>query len=132
MQAIRIFLLGWIILYLAACGSSSQTSNKQADLDKVEVWYLLEVGGRPESGQAHYYNLQLPNHCEADSIFFDDKHIAFAKVQESGLWQAYRHFDSGSNVPNGILKAKLMLTCKGEQTQLSLDSIYLKEKVILP
>lgn len=134
MQAVRLAIIAGLLITLAGCGASNNTSSRKSadELPEIEAWYLLEVGGRPETGRSHYYRLNLKPECIPDSIHFEDASLPFKKMDDAGLWEAYRHFGPDEEVPFGNLSATLRLTCSGKALQVTTDSIYLKESIILP
>ena len=136
MQAVRLITLIGLAFGLAACGSSNNTSSgkKEKGQTELEAWYVLEVGGRQESGRSHYYRLKVSSleNCQPDSIYFEDLSLGFKSSQEESVWEAYRHFEPDEKVPGGVLSADISLRCSDEVYRVKADSIYLKESVILP
>lgn len=135
MQTLRLTFVAVGILCLQACGSSSgQAKGVTEETPELTVWYLLEVGGRPESGRSHYYRLSFLNHenCKPDSLHFTDQSFAFKFSDFEGVWEAYRHFEPTEKDPGGILSAEISFTCYDRNYRVRSDSIYLKESIILP
>ena len=136
MQAIRVLFILGLIIAQGSCGSSNEASGVKdsEELFDIEAWYILEVGGRPETGRSHYYRMKInkSTDCRPDSIYFDDEAFAFARTDENGVWEAYRHFEPDDKVPGGLLSAVISINCRGQSQELALDSIYLRESVILP
>ena len=130
----RVLFLTVMLMVLFGCKSTRETSDAESaasELD-LQVWYILEVGGRPETGQAHHYILTGLKHCTADSLHFEDVSIPIKENPKDGTRMAYRHFKSGESVPNGLLSAVVHVSCDDKKWMVPLDSIYLKERIILP
>ena len=136
MQAIRIIYLLGIFVALGSCGSSTNTSRVKESQDQweIEAWYILEVGRRPETGRSHYYRVKISDtdKCVPDSIHFEDLTMALSYLGRERVWEAYRHFGPDDSIPVGVLAADISLSCDSVFYRISVDCIYLKERVILP
>lgn len=136
MQAVRISIIVGLLIGMTGCGSSSGAASKDRkdSRPKFEIWYVLEVGGRPETGRSHYYRLAVKEGdiCRPENILFQDTVLSFRTSAEEGIWEAYRHFGPGEDVPGGLLSAEISFNCDQKEYQEKRDSIYLKESIILP
>lgn len=134
MQAVRVSLAALFLMLAGGCGSSSETPNGSSKTKSaaIEAWYLLEVGGQPETGRSHYYSVKLPEGCSADSIYLNEEAYPFRPTNDKEVWQAYRHFDIDDKVPGGLISGTLNYRCNGKRMVATLDSIYLNESIILP
>ncbi len=131
----KISLLFIVIGMLATkCGSQKPAADWAEKLPVQDAYYIEEIGGTSESGIGHTYYIvpeNWPDNVAVDSLHFEEVGVE-AGLFKNGQVLARRYFAKNRNVPRGVLKATLRGHLGDEKFSLTLDSIYMKERIALP
>lgn len=119
-------------LLLFSC-SSTQSSIDKEQFQVKEAWYNQYVGGTKEAGitnEFHIFTSYWPSGSTADSLCWKGQCIALRELEDGHLTSEfnYRPGQKAFNAEGMFLK----VTDKDQIFDLPLDSIYLKERLILP